>query len=55
MDLSTSSNVMIQDNYEGPMRKKAIHMQRNAGVETQKNNCVNTWDDVDMIWDVDSK
>ena len=28
MDSSASSNAMIQDNYEGPMRKNIIHMQR---------------------------
>ena len=28
MDFSTSSNAMIQDISEGPMRKKAIHIER---------------------------
>ena len=28
MDSSASSNALSQDNYEGPMRKNIIHMQR---------------------------
>ena len=28
MDSSASSNALIQDNYEGPLRKNTIHMQR---------------------------
>ena len=38
------------------MEKTIIHIRgRTVGAETQKkNNCVNTWDDEDMIWDVDS-
>ena len=55
MDFSTRNNAMIQDNYEGPTRKTLSTCRgRITGVETQKkNNCVNTWEDADMIWDVD--
>ena len=39
MDFSTSSNAKIQNNAEGFMRKKAVHIQKKImGVETQKKN-----------------
>ena len=58
MDSSASSNEMIQDNYAGTCEEKTLSTCREGtiGVETQKkNNCVNTWDDVDMIWEIDCK
>ena len=57
MDFSTSSNAMIQDNSEGFMRRMlSTSRERTVGAETQKkNDCMNTWVDGDMIWDVDSK
>ena len=57
IDSSASSNALIQDSYIGPMKKELSTCRgRTTGVETQKkNNCMNTWDDVDMIWEVDSK
>ena len=49
MDFSTSSNAKIQNNAEGLMRKKAIHIQRkNCGSR-------NTRVDGDIIGDVDAK
>ena len=35
MDFSTSNNSMIQDNYEGPISKNAIHILR-KNYETKK-------------------
>ena len=57
MDFSTSSNAKIQNNTEGLIEKHDIHMQREnyRSGNTEENNCLNTWDDADMIWDVDSK
>ena len=52
MELSASSNAMIQDNYAGTYEKRILSTWsgRTTGVETQKkNNCMNTWDDADMI------
>ena len=58
MDSSASSNALIQDNYAGTYEKRTLSTRRGrtTGVETQKkNNCMNTWDDEDMIWDADCK
>ena len=54
MDSSTSRNALLQDNYEGPMRKKTIRMQR-KNYRNGNTDEKNSWDDEDMIWDVDSK
>ena len=58
MDFSTSSNATIQNDAEGLMRKKAIHIQRkNCGTRNtqKKNNCLSTWVDGDTSGDVDAK
>ena len=57
MDSSASSDALIQDNYEGPMRKEHYPHAEEEPQEwkQKKNNCMNTWDDADMIWNVDSK
>ena len=53
MDSSGSSNARIQDNYEGPMRKNTIHMQRKnyRSGNTEEKQFMNTWDDETMIWE----
>ena len=42
---------------QGPMRKEHYpHSEEELQEWKQKKNkCMNTWDDADMIWDVDSK
>ena len=57
MDSSASSNEcndpgQLYGTYE--KRTLSTCRGRTTGVETQKkNNCMNTWDDADMIWDAD--
>ena len=57
IDSSASSNATIQDNcadYE--KRTLSTCREKTIGVETQKkNNFMSTWDDEDMIWEVDCK
>ena len=58
MDSSARSNSMIQDNYAGTYEKRTLSTCREGtiGVETQKKNTyMHTWDDVDMIWEIDCK
>ena len=57
MESSANSNAMIQDNSEGLMEKNDIHIQRKnyRSGNTKEQNCLNTWDNADMTWEVDSK
>ena len=57
MDFSARNNAVIQNNAEGPMRKKlSASIEGTVEVETQKeNNCLITWVDGDMTGDVDSE
>ena len=58
MDSSAGNNALIQDNYMGPMRKEHYPHAEEEPQEwkhRRKKNCLNTWDDADMIWDADCK